>query len=268
VKIYTKAGELAFSTFNFPDGQPHFRLNTYEREFDEVTIETAIRNPGELFAVLLAADTLRACGYSSIRLDIRYLLGARMDRAIMVGEPFTLGLVARLLNGAGFSKVRILDAHSEVASRLIRNAVNVLPWHVVQQVDATLGFATVICPDHGAIDRVKSLYSGYICYCTKYRNPNSGNLSAFNVENGHDHIKDNACLIIDDICDGGATFVGLAKELRALGASKVYLYVTHGIFSKGSIKELDGIYTTNSYRDDQSGLSGIVTIPVSMRDLK
>ena len=40
-------------------------------------------------------------------------------------------------------------------------------------------------------------------------------------------------VITDDICDGGATFIGIAKELRRLNCHKVVLYVTHGIFSKG-----------------------------------
>ena len=35
------------------------------------------------------------------------------------------------------------------------------------------------------------------------------------------------------ICDGGRTFVELGKKLKELGATKVNLHVTHGIFSKG-----------------------------------
>jgi len=42
-------------------------------------------------------------------------------------------------------------------------------------------------------------------------------------------------MIVDDICDGGATFILLAKELYAAGAKEVNLFVTHGIFSKGLI---------------------------------
>jgi ribose-phosphate pyrophosphokinase len=40
-------------------------------------------------------------------------------------------------------------------------------------------------------------------------------------------------LIIDDICDGGKTFLELGKKLKELGAKSVLLHVTHGIFSKG-----------------------------------
>ena len=40
-------------------------------------------------------------------------------------------------------------------------------------------------------------------------------------------------MIVDDICDGGQTFIELAKALEKQGAHQIFLYVTHGIFSKG-----------------------------------
>jgi ribose-phosphate pyrophosphokinase len=43
-------------------------------------------------------------------------------------------------------------------------------------------------------------------------------------------------IIVDDICDGGGTFNLLAHEFKAdpqAGASKLELFVSHGIFSKG-----------------------------------
>lgn len=64
-------------------------------------------------------------------------------------------------------------------------------------------------------------------------------------------------IIIDDICDGGATFINIASKIKEYYKGfkyepKIYLIVTHGIFSKG-FKELseyfDGIYCTNSYKN-------------------
>jgi ribose-phosphate pyrophosphokinase len=60
-------------------------------------------------------------------------------------------------------------------------------------------------------------------------------------------------VIVDDICDGGRTFIELAKAIKKERISaKIYLVVTHGIFSAG-LKELnqhfEGIFTTNSYSD-------------------
>lgn len=277
MRIYTRAGDLAFKTFTFPDGQPHFILETYEREFQSVVIETAIKSPSDLFLVLMASDVLRQHGYSEVSLDIRYLMGARMDRAIDSMQPFSLQLVARFLNGGGFTKVRILDVHSEVATRLIRNSSNVLPHNVVHQVVTTLGgFGNVTCvsPDAGAIPRVEALTTPYgFVRCLKIRDPKDGKLSGFKVGdyNPNPNAQGENVLIVDDICDGGGTFVGLAKELRKAGAKKVYLYVTHGIFSKGleALEGIDKIFTTNSYCQYATGreFQRTVVIPISMKDL-
>lgn len=275
MRIYTKSGDLAFRTFNFPDGQPHFILETYERDFQSVTIEVAIKNPTDLFTTLAAASVLRDNGYSEIRLDVRYLMGARMDRAIDTLQPFTLGLVARLLNGAGFSWVRILDVHSDVATRLIRNSVNVLPWPPIKQVYGTLRNSSLmtICPDKGAIDRVHELAFSPIVYATKSRDTQTGALTGFHVSGD---VKGQDCLILDDICDGGGTFVGLAKELRKAGAKKVSLYVTHGIFSKGfPLVGIDKVFTTDSFGstvasdlDEGYYKNKLVVIPISMKELQ
>ena len=55
-------------------------------------------------------------------------------------------------------------------------------------------------------------------------------------------------IILDDICDGGRTFIELAKELRKVyGECYIALVVTHGIFSKGLdviLEHLDDVYAT------------------------
>lgn len=272
MRIYTPAGDLAFKAFSFPDGQPHVKLETHEREFETVTVETALRHPTDLLTVALLADLLRGVGYQEILLDIRYLLGARMDRAISAMEPFTLQVVARWINSLGFNKVRILDAHSEVATRLIRNSENVLPKAVVAQVVATLPQVDVVIPDKGAQARVFALMNGlpgFIHQCYKERDPNTGALSNFRVPS--EGLKGRDLLIIDDICDGGGTFVGLAKELRKAGAKKVFLFVTHGIFSKWlPLEGIDHIYTTDTYTsphayEDDRGC--VTIIPISMKEI-
>ena len=61
-----------------------------------------------------------------------------------------------------------------------------------------------------------------------------------------------------NICDGGATFINIAKEIkdnlidRYKTKQKICLTVTHGIFSKsfGELSQyFDNIYCTNSYKD-------------------
>jgi ribose-phosphate pyrophosphokinase len=283
MRIYTDAGDLAFKTFVFPDGQPHFKLETWDREFDEVAIEMAIKSPNDLFLALLANDTLRQHGYQSVRLNVRYLLGARMDRAIDTTQPFTLRVVARLLNGAGFTKIKILDAHSPAATMLIRNSVNILPSDFVAQVSGALNhdFA-YLAPDKGAVDRVRALVGVEdFIRANKIRNPQTGEITNIGFD-GASYLFDDQenVLILDDICDGGATFVALAAKLKEIGVKKVFLAVTHGIFSKGiPLRGIDKIFTTDSYNTqppysnallvDKWMENNFTVIPVrSMKDMR
>jgi ribose-phosphate pyrophosphokinase len=257
MRIYTPAGDLAFKVFSFPDGQPHFKLETHDVDFRSVVIETAIRNPAELFQVLAVNNVLRRMGYTEVSLDIRYLLAARMDRPISAAEPFTLDVVASVLNGCGFARVRILDAHSPVATSLIRNSVNLLAANAAKQAADSCGTHIVICPDKGAVQRTQDLtmsWARHIIYCTKERDMSTGQLSQFRVQSPVDQFAGQSVLIVDDICDGGGTFTGLAKVLREAGAKSVNLFVTHGIFSKGlnallTSDGIDKIFTTDSYFD-------------------
>lgn len=253
MRIYTPSGDLKFTTLTFPDGQPHFKLETHDPEPISVTIEMAIKTPADLFMVGLVSDVLRASGYTSINLDVRYLLAARMDRAIDNNQPFTLRLVSRVINGCGFNRVRILDVHSDVSGLLIHNSENVLPFDVVQQVRKTLDYPWILCPDNGAQNRVSALCGGFHLRGVKHRDMQTGTLTGFGLDCcGVDKEEVESVLIVDDICDGGGTFVGLAKVLRAAGAEKVYLYVTHGIFSKGlPLHGIDHVYTTDSYLENE-----------------
>ena len=69
-------------------------------------------------------------------------------------------------------------------------------------------------------------------------------------------------LIVDDLCDGGGTFLGIANQ--AEGTVPLGLYITHGIFSKGFGelgKHFSKIYTTNSYYErDENTPSPLVTV--------
>lgn len=278
MRIYTEGGDLKYQVSTFPDHQPHFKLERPRDFHRNVWIETAIRTPTELFQVVLATQVLHQQRFNDVYLDVRYLMGARMDRAIDAQQPLTLSVVARILNGSGFSKVRILDVHSPTATELLWGSTNVLPHAIINRLRRQLNDPVIISPDKGAVARVTALAGNDIVYCEKTRDRYTGKLSGFTIKNPS-AVRGRECLIIDDICDGGGTFVGLAKELRAAGATDVSLYVTHGIFSKGlPLENISQIFTTDSYFDTTNALrtwtfvpnreKQLCVLPISMKDLR
>lgn len=242
--------EVGYTQLVFPDGQRHITLDE-EVTDAEVMITASITNADDLFDLLLMKDILDR-GRNEVSLDIRYLMGARMDRPIDACQPFTLKVVADVISHAGFHNISVLDPHStETLKRL--DAVARWPFEPVRRMLRQYSPADVaiVIPDDGAVRRAHVLTqdTGFNTFvqCHKSRDPQTGRLSRFTIDNPED-VKGKICIIIDDICDGGATFVGLAKLLRHVGANLIVLFVTHGIFSKGrDLEGIDAVKSTNSY---------------------
>ena len=93
-------------------------------------------------------------------------------------------------------------------------------------------------PDAGAAKKTQAVVAAFAHkgvtvesrFCSKIRDPKTGEITKTVAPDDITHKK---LLLIDDICDGGRTFIELAKLLKQNGAAELYLYVTHGIYSKG-----------------------------------
>jgi len=214
---------------------------------------------------------LKRKGIKTFDLILPYIPYARQDRQCDEGESFTLKVFTGIINSIGFEKVYVLDAHSDVSSGLIDNCVNIDNSQFIYDISRIINAKDtyIVSPDSGANKKINKLfekvgdsYKGVI-KCDKVRNVSTGELSGFEVFTND--IKGFDCLIVDDICDGGRTFTGIAKELRKKNASNIYLFVSHGIFSYGFSEladQFERIFTTNSFKDitDESALrSGWVT---------
>ena len=113
------------------------------------------------------------------------------------------------------------------------------------------GIDYLISPDKGASLKTKAigkLYDIPVIYCNKARDSSNGFIVYDEVN--CIEIRDKSVLIVDDLCDGGMTFILLAKMLRKSSPKSLSLYVTHGIFSKGKSVLTDaGINTIHCIND-------------------
>lgn len=275
---YTADGPIRFESFTFPDGQPHVKVLDALNKDEQITVELSIQNPDDLFRLSLLADVLNV-SWAQSTLNIRYLMGARMDREIDQFQPITLKIVAQSIRHCGFFKVRVLDPHSE-DSLTCMGATAVSPKSIVQAVlaqydpDETI----ILAPDKGAAVRTRELvqpnphhFKWRVMQALKHRDPQNGKLDGFQIPDAAD-AKGKRVLIVDDICDGGGTFSAEATILKDAGAKSVDLYVTHGIFSKGlPLAGVDHVFTTNSYRRETPGdwtaYHRVTVYPVRMQEL-
>jgi ribose-phosphate pyrophosphokinase len=259
--IYPEQSIIPFKAMIFPDGQPHIKMDMSQAGKIDTTgplrIFTRINNANDLMMALFVKNTLDYLGFEQIELHVSYLLAARMDRVMLDGEPFSLKVVAAILNQANFKKIKIFDPHSEVSTALIDRSYAVTNNQFVK--DALESYAGIhpgaspclVSPDAGALKKIHKLAQflgiGNVVECMKERDVKTGALTNFKTTTAD--LQGQTCFIVDDICDGGGTFAGTAKMLKEKGAGKVNLIVSHGIFSRGSsIDFIDEIYTTDSYR--------------------
>ncbi len=247
--------EINFKSFTFSGGEPHIKIITDLTDVDNVMITQRVNSFNDFGLLLLAIDSVKRFGVKNIDVFIPYFPAARQDRLMMNGEPLSLKVYTEILNLSNISCVHVYDAHSEVTPALLNNCVNYNNHSFISEVIKELEAETfLISPDGGALKKIYKVASYLEEYevveASKSRDVKTGKLSGFQVYK--DDLEGRDCLVIDDICDGGGTFLGLAKELKKKNAGKLYLAVSHGIFSKGleALGECySKIYVTNSFKD-------------------
>lgn len=163
-------------------------------------------------------------------LELPYLPYGRQDKGVYNDTTFALSVFSELINTLGFDKITIFDPHSTVAIDLIKNAVAVYPVkHIYTAIGATA--ADLLCyPDKGASEKYAALIDMPSISGEKIRDQSTGQITSYSVKG---ECAGKSVLIVDDICDGGSTFIHLSKELGKAGAKEINLYISHGIFSKG-----------------------------------
>ncbi len=248
------------NVMTFPGGEVQIKVpyTTYvSYEPTDITITAELRNSDDIMALLNTNNFLRSRFPGvALSLELGYVPYARQDRACAFGESHSLQVMAGLINSMELKQVLIADPHSDVTPALINNC------KVVTMADLLLNSlhidlyahkeVTLVAPDAGATKKVQEVMNRHeggfnFVQGVKVRDTTTGGLTGFDA---YGDVFGEHCLILDDICDGGGTFAGLAKVLKDKGASRVDLYVTHGIFSKGLgvllDTHIDSLFTTNT----------------------
>ncbi len=280
--------QIKYQIQKFPDGQQNIvihpdDLNGYyyvdadtecwkEKKINNVEIKSRLNNWLDLELIVCAVASLRSLGVKEIHLYTPYIVGARSDRKFQDGgNNYLKDVICPVINSLNFKSVTCIDPHSDCLEMGIDRLHKISNDHLVRW-SFTQGKGIenpiIISPDSGASKKIYKLayelteqigYKGDIITCSKERDADGKIIrTVVPLDAGEYTTQD--FVVIDDICDGGATFTAIAEELREIrtqySKQKIYLIVTHGIFSKGFDKlaeYFDGIYCTNSVKDIADG---------------
>ena len=246
-----------FESFRFPAGDHHVKV-AHENDGKGPLTEIATvkgTDANDLIQLGMWADAAKQRDATTVAV-IPYLPGARQDR----GLPFGARVYADVLNAFPLDQVIAFDPHSPVIEDLVHNvtsvgSANVVRRWVVGRADrdsAPQRYTGIIAPDAGGVARASAAAAIThlpLFRAQKHRDEATGKLSGFTCE---ELPVDGKFLVVDDICDGGGTFMGLAQA-TGLRRDQLGLFVSHGVFSGQAaslVDHFEDIWTTDSFADD------------------
>lgn len=265
--VYPDQSDIKFVPSKFPDGQQSIKL-VQLIDSDWVKIYSRFSNFQDLELIICATAALRNLGVDNIILYIPYFLGGRSDRRFEEGSiNYLKDVVAPIINLQNYRSVITLDPHSDVLEALINNFDKIDNSSLVKSALSIINKAdsdklqNLISPDAGALKKIYPLANRFnltsVITASKVRDLVSSKILHTDVPLASISKDPQLFIIIDDICDGGRTFIEVAKAIRISRPGnqfndKIVLIVTHGIFSNGFgdlAQWVDQVYCTNSIFD-------------------
>lgn len=242
IKLFVNGMKVPIENWTFPGGERNVRISDVDvPTYGEVYIVCHYRGSDDLVDLILLTNAIRNSWPSCpIALDMPYFPFARQDRVMTPGEANAVQAIVQVINMLDFARIYCTDPHSDVLPALFpAGKLNCTPqweaWEDLPAMIAKYDAPALVSPDAGAAKKIYKLAANIgwpVVEAGKQRNPRTGEITSTSVYG--DLSPYDALVVVDDICDGGRTFIELAKAIRATGYSgKLHLCVSHGIFSKG-----------------------------------
>lgn len=253
----------------FPDGSFSFSVELERPEnlvWATITMKTTL--PEALVALHQVVHAIRLqAPHIDLTLEVQTMPDQRADRSERPGQCVAAHVAAGLIGILAINEVIIYDPHSQEVVKALEEVMSLTSefeqsLHVATPLEcfeeamvcALIDIDHVVAVDKGARHRAEEIaahYGASVIYADKKRV--DGKVVGHVLDGTPDTriYADETIWVTDDLCDGGATFISIAKLLRNnFTFGKLNLYVTHGLFSKGKeelYKHFDEIHALFDY---------------------
>jgi ribose-phosphate pyrophosphokinase len=244
--------------WNFPAGERGVKIVQPETCTNRTKFRLRVNfsSSDDLIDMMLLVDAIRNIENSKIELYIPYFPYARQDRVMQEGESHSLRVVANLIKSCNFSKIWVDDPHSDVLAGMFGSGDLEITEQYIYAKELLGGYAKnpntyLVSPDAGALKKIYKVAKHLelpVIEANKVRDVSTGNIIRTKVDT-LDTGEQVTLIVVDDIIDGGKTYIELAKVLKETYAIReLVLFATHGIFSKGVdvLACYDKIYVHNN----------------------
>ncbi|MDP4090029.1 MAG: ribose-phosphate pyrophosphokinase [Bacillota bacterium] len=250
--IYFNGERIEFK--KFPNGETLIHSENLKSKSDYNDIKVNFESDEDITHLIFLKSHLDELKIKC-NLVLPYMPYSRMDRTEGI-TVFTLKYLCRLINNLNFESVTIYEPHSEVSTALLDrvkvvNMTKTLAEGLLSELCNGKEEVYLVYPDAGAAKRYgKLIHYDKILTAMKERDFKTGYIKKLEI-NGEIEDRNFKAIIADDLCSKGGTFALTASRLKEMGASEIYLVVSHcensifegELLTSDLIKE---IYTTNS----------------------
>ncbi len=229
----------------FSDGELSVDIGDNVRGRDVFVVQST-STPGNdyLMELLIIIDALKRASAFRITAVIPYFGYARQDRKLKARVPITAKLVADLITTAGADRVLAMDLHAGQIMGFFNIPVDnllaspvILPYLREKYGKDDLA---IVSPDMGGVERARY-------FATHLDNTNIAVIDKRRVRSNEvaemkvvGDVKNQTCIIVDDMVDTGGTMIKAADVLLNQGAKKVIAACSHPILSGNSVNRLAG----------------------------
>jgi ribose-phosphate pyrophosphokinase len=251
----TTLGKASVKTFS--DGEISVEIEENVRGQDIYIIQPLCDPVNDnLMELLIMVDALKRSSVERISVVLPYFGYSRQDRrARSARVPITAKVVANMLTSMGVERLLTIDLHADQIQGFFDIPVDNIyatPLFLADIHKQNYQDTIIVSPDVGGVVRARALakqLNSDLAIVDK-RRPEANVSEVMQIIGD---VKDKCCIIVDDICDTAGTLCHAADALKEQGASKVFAYITHPIFSGKADQNInnstiDGIIVTDTIK--------------------
>ncbi len=246
----------------FNDNEVDVQLLENVRDNDLYIVAPTHAPAENLIEAIWLLQAARLSSAARVTYVIPYMGYARSDRKDSPRKPIGAPLALRMLEAARPNRFIFLDIHAEQSIDSFERAV---PDHLFGSAVAIDELKRVIrgrdfviaSPDKGGTPRAEKyadLMGQDECVVFLKKRVKPGEIDRKTIRIIGD-VEDKDVIFVDDIIDTGGTIVADALAAKKRGARNIYVFATHGIFSKNALaaiaaSPIERVYVTDSIYHD------------------
>ena len=243
------------SVGRFSDGEVTVEIRQNVRARDVFVVQPACTPTNEnLMELFIMVDAIKRASARRITAVMPYYGYARQDRRPRSTRvPISAKVVANMLETVGVERVLTMDLHADQIQGFFDIPVDNIyasPVLLSDLKSKNYRNLVVISPDVGGVVRARALAKQLDCDLAiiDKRRPT---VNVSEVMHVIGEIEGRNCVIMDDMIDTAGTLVKAAEVLKERGATNVYAYCTHPVFSGPAVErirasQIDEVVVTNT----------------------